>query len=140
VTKRKGEVFLSHSSKDRAFVERLAGVLDEHAIAHFYSRRDILGAQQWHDELGDALQRCKWFVLVLSPSSVASVWVKWELLYALQRRQYEDRILPILLRKCAYAKLSWTLDGFQHIDFRTRRDQATEAFLGALSAGRISPT
>jgi hypothetical protein len=39
-------------------------------------------AQQWHDEIGAALRRCDWFVLVLSPHTVESIWVKRELLFS----------------------------------------------------------
>jgi hypothetical protein len=59
------EVFLSHSARDRRFVERLAGVLREHGIPVWYSRTNIVGAKQWHDEIGKALTRCDWFVVVL---------------------------------------------------------------------------
>ncbi len=134
--RRRGEVFLSHASSDRAFVERLAQTLHDRKIPYFYSERYIRGAQQWHDELGAALARCRWFALVLTPKAVASVWVKRELLFALQTNHYKDRILPLLVKTCASNKLSWTLAGFQHIDFRTRRQDATQKLLELLKTER----
>src|SRR5207249_9631642 len=71
-------VFLSHSSKDRAFVEKLANVLASHRIPVWYSRVDIQGAKQWHDEIGRGLKNSDWLVVVLSPNSVKSPWVKHE--------------------------------------------------------------
>jgi hypothetical protein len=53
------EVFLSHASKDQAFANRLAAVLTRHGLRIFYSRKSIRGAEQWHDEIGRALERCK---------------------------------------------------------------------------------
>ncbi len=111
------EVFLSHSAKDRKLVERVAGELDNHGIRYFYSKRHIAGARQWHDELGAALHRCNWFVVILSPDSVKSMWVKRELVFALQSPRYENRIVPLLKKKCRASKLSWTLSSFQYIDF-----------------------
>ena len=73
------EVFVSHSHVDQDFAERLVGVLRRHRIPVWYSDTDIQGAQQWHDEIGRALQRCDWFIVVLSPESVASMWVKRDL-------------------------------------------------------------
>ncbi|MCU1266776.1 MAG: hypothetical protein JWM21_3094 [Acidobacteria bacterium] len=70
------EVFLSNSSLDRVFVSGLAEMLRRHGIPVWYSQTNILGAQQWHDEIGAALKRCDWLVVVLSPNSVESVWVK----------------------------------------------------------------
>jgi len=111
------EVFLSHSSGDREFADHLANVLHNHGIPVWYSHTNILGAQQWHDEIGAALKRCDWFLLVLSPNSVESVWVKRELLFALQQNHFEGRILPVMVRPCDADKLSWTLSSFQMIDF-----------------------
>ena len=112
------EVFLSHASADRRFAAKLAGVLSRQGVPVWFSRRTIRGAQQWHDEIGKGLARCDWFLLVLSPAAVRSAWVKRELLYALQQRRYRERIAPLLYRPCKYAKLSWTLDSIQRIDFR----------------------
>lgn len=111
------EAFLSHSDGDRAFAGRLAQTLTRHRIRVFYSRRHLRGAQQWHDEIGRALARCDWFLLVLSPRSVRSEWVKRELLYALRSRRYHGHIAPLLLRDCQAMRLSWTLAQFQRVDF-----------------------
>jgi len=112
------EAFLSHSSKNATFANRLVEVLRAHGVRAFFSPRHILGAQQWHDEIGAALKRCDWFLLVLSPQSVASEWVKKELVYALQKNPYRNRIVPILYKKCEADQLSWTLSGFQWVDFQ----------------------
>ncbi|MFQ5639796.1 MAG: toll/interleukin-1 receptor domain-containing protein [bacterium] len=111
------EVFLSHSDHDREFVINLVGVLRNQRIPFWYSQMDIIGAQQWHDEIGAALKRCDWFVIVLSPKSVESVWVKRELLFALQQNRFKDRIIPLLYKPCDYEQLSWTLSIFQIVDF-----------------------
>ena len=112
------EAFLSHSDQDRTFADRLAKTLVRHCIPVFYSRRHLRGAQQWHDEIGAALARCDWFLLVLSPRSVRSDWVKRELLYALDSPAYQGHIVPILLRDCQPERLSWTLGQFQRVDFK----------------------
>jgi TIR domain len=114
-----GELFLSHATPDRAFVERLTKRLTAKKVRYFYSKRHIAGARQWHDELGAALNRCTWFVVILSKKSVKSEWVKRELLFALQSPRYQTRILPVLLADCAYESLSWTLPSFQFVDFRS---------------------
>ena len=111
------EVFISHSTEDRAFVDRLAAAITRHGVPVWYSRVNILGAQQWHDQIGAALQRADWFVVVLSQHSVQSMWVKRELLKALEQRRFEERIIPVLLQPCDLEQLSWTLSFFQMIDF-----------------------
>jgi hypothetical protein len=111
------EVFLSHCGEDRAFATEIRDCLVAHGIPVWYSRTNIVGAQQWHDEIGAALARCNAFVVILSPAAVASKWVKRELLFALTADQYENAIVPLLHRPCDYAELSWTLPQFQVVDF-----------------------
>ena len=111
------ELFLSHAHQDREFAGSLAEVIRHHGVPVWYSQTNILGARQWHDEIGAALQRCDWFAVVLSPHAVESIWVKRELLYALDHDRYENRIVPVMYKPCDYEKLSWTLSGFQMVDF-----------------------
>jgi hypothetical protein len=125
------EIFLSHSSRDRTFANRLAKALGRRGYKVFYSRKSILGAQQWHDEIGLALARCNWFLIVLSPSAVRSEWVKRELVYALQARRYRKRIAPLLLKSCNVDRLSWTLSGFQYVDFRKSFNEGLSMLLSA---------
>jgi hypothetical protein len=111
------ELFLSHSNLDRQFADDLAVVLRRHAIPVWYSQTNILGAQQWQDEIGAALQRCDWFAVILSPQSAGSMWVKRELSYALEQNRFENRIVPITYQPSDYERLSWTLSLFRMIDF-----------------------
>ena len=112
------EVFLSHSSADRKFTAKIADVLRQHGVPVWYSDTNIRGAQQWHDEIGAALRRCDWFVVVLTPDAVESRWVKRELLFALQQDRFDGRIAPILCQSCNHDELSWTLAWLQMVDFR----------------------
>lgn len=113
----KREVFLSHSSQDREFVMGLVRVLKRNQIRYWYSASHIAGAKQWHDEIGRALSRCDWFLIVLTPNAVRSQWVKRELLFALNESRYNGRIIPLLRKPCEYSRLSWTLPEFQLVDF-----------------------
>jgi TIR domain len=111
------EVFVSHSDQDRELVVELCGVLDRHGVPFWYARRDLLAAKIWHDEIGAALERCDWLLVVLSPASIDSMWVRREVQYALRSPRYDGRIVPILAEPCDFDRLSWTLRGFQMISF-----------------------
>ena len=112
------EVFLSHSNQDRDFVDELANELRRHHVPLWYSQTNIVGHQQWHDEIGLALRRCDWFVVVLSPQSIQPEWVKSELVYAFRHNRLRKRVGPILYQDCDPEDLSWKLPEFQMIDFR----------------------
>jgi len=123
------EVFLSHSSHDRGFVARLTKVLRRCGINYWYSAKHIVGARQWHDEIGRALARCDWFAVILSPESVRSMWVKHELVYALNEERYNDKIVPLLRKPCSHSRLSWTLGEFQFVDFTGDFDKGCRQLL-----------
>ncbi len=123
------EVFVSHAHQDRAFVAKLTGLLQRHGIKYWYSPKHIVGAQQWHDEIGKALARCDWFLLVLSPNAVKSKWVAHEYFYALNEDRYVQRIVPVFYKPCHWKKLSWTLKRFQWVDFAKNRPEAYRELL-----------
>jgi hypothetical protein len=107
------ELFLSYSSVDWKLACDLARRLQRSGVSVWYGRKHLVGAQQWHDEIGRTLHRCDWFALLLTPNSVR--WVKRELLFALNDRRYVDHIVPILARPCRWERLSWPLDALQFV-------------------------
>src|SRR5260370_36166017 len=111
------EVFLSHASQDHAAARLLRDVLVAHDVPVWFSPHHIRGAQQWHDEIGQALARCGWFMVLLTRHAVKSMWGQRELRYALIDKRDQDRIIPLLFKKCDVRALSWTLPQFQMIDF-----------------------
>lgn len=123
------EVFLSHSSLDRDFADAVAETLRKHGIPVWYSRTNILGAQQWHDEIGEALKRCDWFIVILTENSVSSMWVKREVVFALNHNRFADKIIPILYQPCDYDNLSWTLSLYQTIDFSKNSEKGFRELL-----------
>jgi len=129
------EIFLSHASRDRSFADAFAGTLRKHGVPVWYSSTNIQGAQQWHDEIGAALSRCDWFVVLLSRSAVRSQWVKRELLFALNDRRYENRILPVRMLSCNWKLLSWTLDALQMVDFGRDFDEGCRRTLATWGIG-----
>jgi len=129
------ELFLSHSSKNLKAASSLAEVIRVHGVPVWYSTTNIRGAQRWHDEIGRALRRCDWFLLLLSKAAVTSKWVKHELTYALNHSQYEDHILPVMIEQCDYEKLSWTLDEFQMIFLKQDEEKALTELLATWGLG-----
>ena len=60
---------------------------------------------------------------------MSSEWVKRELVYALQSKRYRKHIAPLLLKTCKIDKLSWTLSGFQKVDFRNSFEEGSSELL-----------
>jgi hypothetical protein len=112
------ELFLSHASSDLHLATEVARTLRRHGVPVWFSRTDIRGSQQWHDEIGEALNRCDWFGVILTPSAVESRWMKREMVHALNDNRYDGRIVPLRFAPCAVERLSWVLPQLQAIDFQ----------------------
>ncbi|MBS1791216.1 MAG: toll/interleukin-1 receptor domain-containing protein [Acidobacteria bacterium] len=123
------EIFLSHSSEDHEFATSVANTIRQYGIPVWYAPTNMVGAQEWQDEIGLALRRCDWFAVILSPNSVESMWVKRELQYALHQRRFEKRIVPVLYLPCDPEILSWTLPSLHTVDFTQSLDNGWAALL-----------
>lgn len=129
------ELFLSHSSLNLPTAIRIADTLRNHGVPVWFSPTNIMTAQQWHDEIGNALKRCDWFMVLLSRDAVDSIWVKRELHYALRHNQFDNHIMPVVIEDCNYEELSWTLGMFQMVDFTNNADNAFTQILRAWGIG-----
>jgi len=129
------EMFLSHSSRNLPIAISVADTLRNHGVPVWFSPANIMTAQQWHDEIGNALRRCDWFMVLLSIDAVNSIWVKRELHYALRHNQYDNHILPVIIEDCDYEKLSWTLEMFQMADLTNNTEGAYTQIFNAWGIG-----
>jgi hypothetical protein len=110
-------VFISHASKDREFVEReIISILNKHGIETWYSTADITTAAHWEQSIRLGLKECDWFLVVLSPQSIASEWVRTEVHWALEHRQ--GHVVPVLFESCDPAELHLKLIQIQFVDYR----------------------
>jgi hypothetical protein len=124
-------VFVSHSSQDRGFVEReVIGLLQGYGIGTWYSHTDITAADQWERSILKGLEDCDWFLVVMSPRSAASEWVRDEVHWAMNHRS--GRVIPMLIEGCDPLAFHVRMSRIEHIDFRTDREAARQRLLSVL--------
>ncbi|SRR6266849_579290 len=111
----------------RRGAEEARQVLRGHEIDVWYSEKHIRGASQWHDEIGNALKKCDWLVVLLTPDSVKSKWVRREVHYALRSDRYEERLIPLIVKKCDVDELSCVLSGLQTITLSGRWEKGVKS-------------
>lgn len=92
---RAGDLFISYSRRDRAFVARLVDALAEQGRRCWVDWRDIPASAEWMAEIRSAVDATDAFVFVLSEDSVASDVCRAELGRALE---VNKRIIPIVAR------------------------------------------
>jgi tetratricopeptide (TPR) repeat protein len=94
-------VFVSHSSKDDAFVKELRRALESLGIRVWVDSRELRGGSKLAPEIGEAIERARQFVAVISANTVESPWVRKEIRKALEvegRRKAEGYcVIPLLL-------------------------------------------
>jgi hypothetical protein len=89
------KVFISYSRDDIAFADQLYAALGAFDFELTIDRHSIPGGDKWEKRLGTLIRDAGTVVFVLSPSSAASKFCKWEADEALKLNK---RILPVLCR------------------------------------------
>lgn len=105
------QVFLSYSEADRAFARKLSSRLSEQGLDVYDPNDDLFPGDNWPLKIGKALQESKAMVVLLSPDSMKSEWVRSEIEYALGDHNYKGRLFPVLVRPTH--KIPWILRDIQ---------------------------
>jgi len=127
------KVFLSHWSGDRSFLQdELIPLLASGGIETWYAPDDIATADEWERKIVAGLQACDWFLIVLTPHSVRSDWVRAEVHWAMEHRK--GRVVPVLLSDCDMVDLHLKLTRIQYVDFRQPRELSRAKLLGVWGA------
>jgi uncharacterized protein YjbI with pentapeptide repeats len=89
--------FISYSSKDQAFADRLHADLQNKGVRCWFARHDLpIGAKTW-DAIDDAIRLRDKLLVILSKASIASDWVEDEVskAYAEERGRGKTVLFPI---------------------------------------------
>jgi len=89
------KAFICHSSVDDPFAQRLRDSLSENSIKAWLDDVEMNPGERIRDRVTKALGWSDYLLAVLSPASVASEWVRFELASFLAREQ-PGRIIPVL--------------------------------------------
>jgi hypothetical protein len=91
--------FISYSSKDQEFAERLHADLQNKGVRCWFAPHDVQRGRKLHEQIDEAIRVCDRLLLILSPYSMNSEWVKTEIAKARQRevREHRQVLFPIRL-------------------------------------------
>ena len=104
-------IFISYSRKDIGFVRRLAGDLEKAGYDVWWDLTDLRGGDDWVRVIPDAIASSNDFIVVLTPKSVVSDWVKKEYTQALSLRK---KVIPIMLERTG---VPFALNTINYVDF-----------------------
>ncbi len=125
------QVFISYSRKDEAVMRRIANYLGKQGI-HVWLDYDRLipGAPVWEEEIEKAIKAAAAVVVVMSPDSKSSEWVRREISLADQNRK---RIFPVLVKGDEDSSVTLRLITRQYLDLRENEERGLAALCRALS-------
>jgi TIR domain len=89
------KVFISHSSTDTKLAKRVADTLRE-AGFQVWDDTQMLPGENLAESLGKALNESDAMVVLLTPSSIHSSNILFEVGYALGKLEYKGRLIPVI--------------------------------------------
>jgi hypothetical protein len=91
--------FISYSSKDQEFAERLHSDLQAKGVRCWFAQEDVHGGRKLHEQIDQAIRLHDKLLLILSENSMKSEWVATEIYKARKREFKEGRrvLFPIRL-------------------------------------------
>jgi hypothetical protein len=114
--------FLSYSSDDQDFAERLYADLQAQGVRCWFAPHSVQAGKKLHDQIDEAIRVYDRIVLIISESSMHSDWVKTEISKARQRELREQRQVLFPLRLVSYEAITqWEV-----FDANTGKDSARE--------------
>lgn len=114
--------FISYSSQDQPFAERLHADLQAKGVRCWFAPHNISGGKKLHEQIDEAIRLHDRLLLILSDHSMDSEWVKTEIAKARKRELTENRRMLFPVRLVDFD----TLRNWECFDADTGKDSARE--------------
>jgi hypothetical protein len=107
------DCFISYSSSDQLFAERLYQDLQSAGVRCWYAPKDLRVGARTRQSLDDAIRSTERLIVILSSKSIESTWVEKEVETAFEeeRRRNSDILLPVRIDDAVMdCKAAWASD------------------------------
>ncbi|EAT59658.1 TIR domain-containing protein [Chlorobium ferrooxidans] len=125
------KVFISHSSQDKKFLDRLTTALKNDGVQTWRADKEVTAGENIQEKINDAISNTDYFIVLLSKHSTSSSWVNFELSAILNREVSKQQriILPVLIEDC---DIPFSLRDRLFADFRFSFEEGYEKLIRAL--------
>ncbi|MBZ0295433.1 MAG: TIR domain-containing protein [Anaerolineae bacterium] len=117
------DIFVSYSHKDIRLMARVRDTLKQQFTV-WTDENLTPGTSMWDQAIEEALKNSRCMVVILTPDSYDSSWVRDEIHYA---NIHKVPIFPLLAKGDEAASIPYTLSGKQWVDIRTNFAQGMQA-------------
>ncbi len=131
--KRKPDLFLSHSSRDKAIVRRLAEDLSFLQVDAWLDEWELQVGDSLHDVIASAMEKAGYVAVILADNYADSRWAREELKQALarERRQDQSVVLPLIFGE---VEIPAFLEDKVYLDFRNNYHEGLSRLAGIVHA------
>jgi len=98
-------LFISYSTHDQEFAERLRADLQAKCVRCWFAPHDMRSGKKVHEQIDEAIRVYDKLLLILSPASMESEWVKTEISKARRREIKEGKRILFPIRLCSFEAL-----------------------------------
>lgn len=128
------QVFISYSSKDVDIANGIVNKLQMAGIRSWIAPRDIPIGSDYTAAIPEGIERCPFYLVLLSHNSIASLFVKKEMVHAVNQNRY---ILPLLLdRDIAVEKIVFLLNNVQFRPYYENQEAVLDEVIGVIQSRR----
>lgn len=125
-----GTVFISYSRRDEAITRRIVAYLRKKGIKVWVDNEKLIpGTPIWEEEIEKAITGASAIIVVLSPDSKNSEWVRREITLT---EQYGKQIFPVLVKGDENTSISLRLITRQFVDMRENETGGLQSLYRAL--------
>jgi hypothetical protein len=134
----KPSVFLSYSSKDKDFANRLVEGLRSEGLKVWTADEQIKVGDSLKSSVSQAISKSQWVIVILSENSSRSGWVSKELSLALEAEKARGRtlVLPVVYQG---AVVPPEINEKVFADFRSSYETGFKSLLSSIRRGALHP-
>ena len=125
------QVFISAAPSDHEVARILSDTLERAGLRTWDSSAVVPGANS-SSEAGEALRRSDCLVVLVSPDAMQSQWIRHEITYALGEQRFENRVIPILVKRTPRSDIPWALNALNWLEGKP--DEVAESLVKALQS------
>ncbi len=124
------QVFISYDQSDEAFAKALSSQLSKRGLSVWSANQEVLPGDNPWLRVGEALKKSRAMVVLVSPDSMRSEWVRREIEYALGDPNYQGRVFPVKVRPTN--DMPWILRKFKIFDAKQTAARVSASIAEAL--------
>ncbi|HEX8923046.1 MAG TPA: toll/interleukin-1 receptor domain-containing protein [Pyrinomonadaceae bacterium] len=120
------KVFISYAHTNEILAKKVTKALESAGLDVWDAEREIMPGDNWAEKIAEGLKESEAMVVLLTPDALRSRVVRREIDYALGKKSFSKRLIPVLVDspdKYAENNIPWIL---RHLNMITLPEQGQE--------------